>query len=90
MDGNARARLSADTTRDIEDRQIEQWRNLSSVNVAQRLNAAWTAGMHLAWFGLTDRFPAASDEELRVRLAILLLGRDLAARMYPHADALSD
>jgi len=84
----ARARLSADTARDIEDRQVEAWRRLSSVEVAQTLNAAWSAGIQLAWFGLKERFPTASDKELRVRLAVLMLGRDVAARIHPDANAL--
>jgi hypothetical protein len=82
-----RARLSEDTARTIEDWQVEAWRRMTSVEIAQTLNAAWTAGMQLAWFGLKDRFPSASDNELRVRLAVLILGRDLASRLYPDAVA---
>lgn len=84
----ARARLSSDTTRDIEDRQIETWRHMSSVEIAQTLNAAWVAGSQLAWLGLKDRFPAAPDDELRIRLAVLMLGPDVASRIYPLTGAL--
>jgi hypothetical protein len=83
-----RARMSADTARDVEDRQVEAWRRLSSVEVAQTLNAAWSAGTQIARLSVKDRFPAASEDELRVRLAVLILGRDLAARVYPDAGAL--
>jgi hypothetical protein len=79
-----------DTARDVEDRQVEAWRRLSSVEVAETLNAAWSAGTQIARFGLRDRFPAASEDELRVRLAVLMLGRDLAARVYPDAGAFLD
>jgi hypothetical protein len=85
-----RARLSADTTRDIEERQADGWRRMSSLDVARTLNAAWTAGSQLAWFGLKDRFPTASDEELRVRLAVLTLGADLARRIHPNAGDFLD
>ena len=84
----ARARLSADTSRDIEERQAEAWRGLSSIDVARTVNAACSAGFQIAWFSLKDRFPAASDDELRVRLAALMLGPDLAARIYPDSAPL--
>lgn len=40
----------------------------------------------LALSGLKTRFPDASDEELRRRLADLVLGEALAARVYGPAD----
>ena len=86
----APARLAADTSRDIEDRQIDAWRRMSSVDIARTLNAAWTTGSQLAWFGMKDRFPTASDHELRVRVAVLMMGRDVASRIYPDALALLD
>ncbi len=85
-----RARLSADTSRAIEDQQVDAWRRMSSVDIAHALSAAWSAGTQLAWFGLKDRFPDATDDELRVRYAVMTLGRDLAVRMYPHARTLID
>lgn len=86
----ARARLSTDASRDIEERQIEAWRRMSSVDIARTLNAAWTTGSQLAWCGMKDRFPTASDHELRVRVAVLMMGRDVASRIYPDALALLD
>jgi hypothetical protein len=85
-----RARLSEDTTREAEDRQIEAWRHMSSVEIAETLNAAWSAGSQIAWFGLKDRFPAASDDELRARLAVVMLGRDVACRIHAGARDLPD
>jgi hypothetical protein len=85
--GAASARLSADTSRDIEDRQVEAWRRLSSVEVAAVLNGAWAAGSQLAWFSVKDRYPTASDDELRVRVASVMLGPELAARLYPESGA---
>lgn len=86
----ARARLSEDTTREIEDRQIDAWRHMSSVEIADTLNAAWTAGFQIAWFSLKDQFPGASDDELQMRLAVVMLGRDLACRVHPGVRDLTD
>jgi hypothetical protein len=86
----APARLTADGTRAIEDLQFEGWRQWSSVETAQMLNAAWRAGNQLAWFGLKDRFPGAPERELRLRLTIETLGPDLACRIHPEARALLD
>ncbi len=36
----------------------------------------------LALAGLRDRFPTAGDEEIRRRLMDLMLGEELAARVY--------
>jgi hypothetical protein len=44
----------------------------------------------LAVAGIKQRHPTASDEEIRVRLAVRLYGRDTAERLFGHlpADAL--
>ena len=39
----------------------------------------------MAWIGLRERFPRASDDELRVRLAVQTLGPELACRIHPEA-----
>jgi hypothetical protein len=36
----------------------------------------------LAWTGLRSRFPQASEAELRFKLAVLLLGEELARKVY--------
>lgn len=87
---DARAILSADGTRGIELRQVEAWRRMSSVDIAAAVNAAWAAGTQLAWYGMKDRFPSATDEELRQRIALQRLGPDLAVCIYPDAVALVD
>lgn len=88
VSGAASVRLSADTSRDIEDRQVEAWRRLSSVEVAAVLNSAWAAGSQLTWFSVKDRYPTAADDELRIRVAAVMLGPELAARIYPESGAL--
>jgi len=37
----------------------------------------------MAWIGLRERLPRADDDELRVRLAVQMLGRELAGRIHP-------
>jgi hypothetical protein len=57
-------------------RQAPAWRKLQMVD---QLNQAVRL---LALSGLQTRYPAATPQELRRRLADLLLGPDLAARVY--------
>lgn len=84
------ARLSVDTSRAVEARQVEGWRRMSSVEVAETITAAWHAGTKLAWLGLKERYPDASDEELRLRQAVMTLGRSLAERVHPAVRTLAD
>lgn len=60
-------------------RQAPAWRKLRLLG---ELNAAARA---LALSGLRQRYPDASAEELRQRLAELWLGPQLAARVADHA-----
>ncbi len=64
-------------------RDIPPWRKLEMV---AQLNQA---GRELALAGLRMRYPAATQDELHRRLADILLGAELAARVYgpvPEAD----
>jgi len=57
-------------------RQAPAWRK---VHMVDQLNQAVRL---LALSGLQTRYPSATPQELRRRLADLLLGPDLAARVY--------
>jgi hypothetical protein len=57
-------------------RQAPPWRKLDMVS---QLNAA---ARTLALTGLRQRYPQATPQELQRRLADLLLGPELAARVY--------
>ena len=81
-------RWSRDTNRAAEDRQIEIWRALSTVQIAQVVNSASRAVRTLALAGIRSRYPAASSRELTIRLAAITLGRDLALRVYPELEQL--
>ena len=83
-----RALLSRDTDPAIEARQIETWRRLSSVEIAEIVAGASRAARGLALAGLRARHPRASDRELVVRLAAIALGRELARQAYPELDRL--
>ncbi len=66
-------------------RAAPAWRKLA---LWAELNAAARA---LALSGLRGRYPQASEAELRRRLADLLLGPELAARVYgPLSEAARD
>jgi len=80
--------LSHDTTAEIERRQIESWRLMTP---AQKLGVS--VGMsdavrRLALAGVRQRYPDASPREEFLRLAIVILGSDLARRAYPEIGAL--
>jgi hypothetical protein len=84
--GSMAARLS-DTSVEAERVQIEILRSMPSWRKLQLVSDLVTTTRILALTGLHERFPAASSEELRRRLASMVLGPDLAARVYgpePH------
>jgi len=80
--------LYSDTHPKMEALQIQLWRQASptqKMNMLAQLNA--TARM-LALAGLRSQYPQASESELRRKLASLLLGEELARKVYgdlPHA-----
>ena len=74
--------LYSDTHPKMEAIQIQLWRQASptrKMNMLAQLNAS--AHM-LALTGLRSRYPQASEAELRRRLANLLLGDELARKVY--------
>ncbi len=80
---------ATDTTPDVDGRLVEAWRRMTTVQIAAHLNAAWQAAQQLTWFSLKERYPDASDDELRIRLAAERLGWDLATRIHPGAARLA-
>jgi hypothetical protein len=74
--------LYSDTHPKMEALQIELWRQASAtrkMNMLAQLNAA---ARTLALTGLRSQYPQASEAELRRRLADLLLGEELARKVY--------
>jgi len=78
--------LYADTHPKMEALQIELWRQASptkKMNMLAQLNAF---ARTLALTGLRAQFPQATEAELRRKLADLLLGEELARKVYGEAS----
>ena len=74
--------LYSDTHPKMEALQIQLWRQASptrKMNMLAQLNAS---ARLLAMAGLRSRFPDANEAELRFKLAGLLLGEELALKVY--------
>ena len=70
----------------MEALQIKLWREASptrKMEMVAQLNASVRT---LALAGLRSRFPKADESELRRRLADLLLGEELAGKVYGEID----
>src|SRR5919108_4422933 len=74
--------LSSDNHPKIEALQIQLWRQASPTCKMQMLAQLNAAVRTLALTGLRSRFPNAREAELRRRLADLLLGEELARKVY--------
>ena len=77
--------LSSDTHPKMEALQIQLWRQASptrKMNMLAQLNAA---ARLLAMTGLRAQYPQASEAELRLKLAGLLFGDELARKVYGEA-----
>jgi len=76
-----------DTSAEAERVQIEILRSMPSWRKFQLWNDLNMAMRQVALAGLKDRFPAATPQELRRRLATILLGPELATQAYgPEPD----
>jgi len=62
--------------------QFDQLRRMSPAERAERMRGLTLAVQRLAFAGLRERYPAASDDELWLRLAVRRLGRDVVLRVY--------
>lgn len=80
--------LSRDTSSEIEQRQIERWRAMTPTEKMHLVGAASQAAREMALAGLRVRHPHAEAREIFLRYAILTLGPDNAARLYPEAGGL--
>ena len=74
--------LSSDTHPKMEALQIRLWREASPTRKMQALAQLNASAKILALTGLRSRFPQASEAELRYKLACLLLGDELARKVY--------
>lgn len=72
----------SDTRPEVEEIQIELMRQAPPWQKLELVGQMYQTVRTLALSGLRQRHPEASPEELRRRLADLLLGQELAARAY--------
>jgi hypothetical protein len=74
--------LYDDTHPKMEALQIQLWKQASPTRKMQMLAQLNASVQLLALTGLRSQFPKADEIELRRRLADLLLGEDLASKVY--------
>lgn len=82
--------LALDTPADVERRQVERWRDTPDADKAAVISGLTQAAHDLALAGVRHRYPGATPREHFLRLAVLLLGPDLARKAYPDAAGLVD
>jgi hypothetical protein len=75
-------RLSRDTSPDVEEMQIEYLRGMSASRKLDLVAQMTRSVEELALAGLQQRYPHDTADQRRRRLASLLLGSELAARVY--------
>jgi hypothetical protein len=85
-----RATLSADTSAEMEARQIQRWRAMSVREKARLVTHLSQAADAMALAGIRAAYPSASERECFLRLAIRRLGRDTAVRVYPEIADITD
>jgi hypothetical protein len=74
--------LYSDTHPKMEALQIQLWRQASPTRKMHMLAQLNASARMLALAGLRSKFPNANETELRRRLADLLLGEELACKVY--------
>jgi hypothetical protein len=82
------APLSLDTPPDIEARQIDAWRRMSAADKAAAVAGLTEAAFAMTSAGVRQRHPGDSAREHFLRMAIVILGAELACRAYPDAARL--
>jgi hypothetical protein len=79
---------SLDTDEETARRQVEAWRAMTPAEKLSLVRAMNEAVRQLALAGVRQRHPDASPREQFLRLAIVMLGADLARKAYPEIDSL--
>jgi len=74
--------LYSDTHPKMEALQIQLWRQATPTRKMEMLGQLNASARTLALMGLRSRYPQAGEAELRRRLAGLLLGEELARKVY--------
>ncbi len=74
--------MNMDTTPEVEEILFKMWRETPSWRKWQMMDDLNQSARHIAQIGLNKRHPNASPEEIRRRLADMVLGSELADRAY--------
>ncbi|MGD9903486.1 MAG: hypothetical protein AB7U83_08440 [Vicinamibacterales bacterium] len=82
-----RTPLAADTTPEVEARQVEGWRRMSPAEKLAAVTALSSAAREMTLAGIRHRHPEAGEREVVLRAAIVLFGAELAVAAYPDAAA---
>jgi hypothetical protein len=82
------APLALDTSPEIERRQVESWRTMPASQKAATITGLTRAAYEMTRAGVRQRYPGASAREQFLRVALIVLGPDLAVRAYPDAAGL--
>jgi hypothetical protein len=77
--------FALDTPPEIERQQVEGWRRMSSVEKADAITGLTRAACTMTAAGVRHRYPDASPREHFLRVAVVVLGPELAVRVYPDA-----
>jgi hypothetical protein len=83
--GVVQTTLTLDTSLDIERRQVESWRQMSAAQKAAMVTGLTRAACAMTFAGVTQRHRDASPREHFLRVALIVLGPDLARLAYPDA-----
>lgn len=81
----AHTAFNLDTSPDIERRQVEAWRQMSAAQKAETVSGLTRASYAMTCAGVRQRHPDASPREHFLRVAVIVLGPDLARLAYPDA-----
>jgi hypothetical protein len=81
-------RLALDTSAEVEQLQIERWRNMTPPEKAALISGLTRAAFELSAAGVRHRYPNSSPREQFLRLAIVTLGPELASAAYPDIERL--
>lgn len=77
--------LSLDTDPDIERRQIDAWRRMPAAEKAALVTGLTRAAFAMTAAGVRHRHPDAAPREQFLRVAVIVLGPELAQKAYPEA-----
>jgi hypothetical protein len=80
--------LSLDTPPDVEQRQVDAWRAMSPAHKAALVTGLTRAAWEMTFAGVRHRYPGASPREQFLRVAVIVLGSELASLAYPDAAGL--